>query len=163
MGCTRGALALRKQAVLGAAAGGMTCGLAGAVQVCAEVRPKLPAGYCWADAGWAVDMEGAANEGVDEDGWTYGVHWKWLTQPPTAGTGKKKFGYHFVRRRRWVLATLLHLFAFAQRASAMRVVTIPALIQWYQGDGLSHERKREVLASRATHPKRGGLASLEEP
>eukprot|EP00951_Prasinocladus_malaysianus_P036168 scaffold378700_cov38-Prasinocladus_malaysianus.AAC.1 len=75
--------------------------------VFSEVRPSLPEKYKWIDSEWQVDLSGLPDEAMDEEGWAYAMHWKWITHPPQPGMGKKKFG-STVRQRRHRHAYALH-------------------------------------------------------
>ena len=66
-----------------------------------RVAPRLPVGWAWAESEWKVDMTGLECEGVDMEGWTYGMDFTWLLWPPQPGMGRAGLK-SFVRRRRWV-------------------------------------------------------------
>jgi hypothetical protein len=42
-----------------------------------KVAPHLPDGWAWAEEEWRVDSTGAEEEGVDAEGWTYSIDFRW--------------------------------------------------------------------------------------
>jgi len=66
-----------------------------------EVAPLLPEGWRWVEHAWRLDLSGALSDSTDNDGWSYGIDFPWVTYPFAPGTGKKHLA-DFVRRRRWL-------------------------------------------------------------
>jgi hypothetical protein len=44
-------------------------------------------GWLWLEDDWAIDISGLQEGAVDEEGWTYGTDFNWVTWPPQPGAG----------------------------------------------------------------------------